>query len=226
MRVLCIGCSWTDKWPDYLKLVSPIKRSFHGGGLSLIEKTIKNYQNNVEIEAVVCQLPTPIRTFSRGDTEQSHQNFVHSFQQNKQDSIEKLLTEYKDLLLDINNLHSNVIFFLYNTGGYPLRHPFDFGEDIDNQFVKFFQDNNMKHIHLSFEGKSGYCKKEEDCDDLDYKNYAEKNMRRGLTGRSNLSKKYWVWQHPKNRIIYDAHPNENADKVAAKVVEEYINQQL
>jgi hypothetical protein len=41
MKVLCIGCSWTDKWPDYLKFISPIKRSLHGEGLSLIKDKCK-----------------------------------------------------------------------------------------------------------------------------------------------------------------------------------------
>ena len=43
------------------------------------------------------------------------------------------LDSYKQKIIDINKLHNNIIFFLYNVGGYPFRHPYDFGKSIDKQ---------------------------------------------------------------------------------------------
>tara|TARA_Y100000004_G_scaffold195559_1_gene262887 strand:- start:3863 stop:4573 length:711 start_codon:yes stop_codon:yes gene_type:complete len=234
MKVLCIGCSWTDEWPNFLSDSFNVEKiSLHGKGLGAIIKELeiklkRDEESEEKYGVVICQLPTPLRTFSGDSTMVAHRRFVQTLNQSLENPIEKLLTKYKTQISEINQLHSNVVFFLYNTGGYPLRHPFDFGEDIDNQFVKFFQESNMKHIYLSFEGKPGYCKQEEDCDDSEYKSFVEKNMKRILKinqkWRGMMAEKFWVWQHPENRVIYDPHPSKRADKLAAKAVEEYLNE--
>ncbi len=75
------------------------------------------------------------------------------------------LDEYKEKIIEISKLGKKVVFFLYNVGGYPFRHPYDFGIDIDDKMVEFFRDNGLEHLYLSFEGKEGYGVKEEDCED-------------------------------------------------------------
>ena len=229
MRILCIGCSWTEGWPHHLpESFNFHKSSLHGLGLGKIKQTFEDKGFIEKFDVAIWQLPTPIRTFWPGDTTDSHRDFVNSFEGKPRTAIRKLMKEYKDIILEINKLHPNVVFFLYNTGGYPLRHPFDFGKDIDKKFIEFFRENDLRHIYLSFEGLAGYCKQEEDCDDSEYKDFVEKNMKRilkiGKPYRDKMDEKYWVWQHPENRIIYDPHPSKRANKIAAKTVRDYIDE--
>ena len=108
MRILCIGCSWTEGWPHHLpESFNFHKSSLHGLGLGKIKQTFED----------------------------------KGFERKPRTAIRKLMKEYKDIILEINKLHPNVVFFLYNTGGYPLRHPFDFGKDIDKKFIEFFREN-------------------------------------------------------------------------------------
>ena len=229
MRILCIGCSWTEGWPHHLpESFNFHKSSLHGLGLGKIKQTFEDKGFIEKFDVAICQLPTPIRTFGPGDTTDSHRDFVNSFEGKPRTAIRKLMKEYKDIILEINKLHPNVVFFLYNTGGYPLRHPFDFGKDFDKKFIEFFRENDLRDIYLSFEGLAGYCKQEEDCDDSEYKDFVEKNMKRilkiGKPYRDKMDGKYWVWQHPENRIIYDHHPSKRANKIAAKTVRDYIDE--
>jgi hypothetical protein len=241
MRILCTGCSWTDVWPNHLPdSINFHKASLHGAGLGnlhklLVEKGSDKREFASKFGMIICQLPTPIRSHEGADTTDKHKKFVDSFgdkddEENYLEEVakEKLLTEYKNKILEMNKLHPEIVFFLYNTGGYPLRHPFDFGEDVDEKLIEFFKENNLKHIYLSFEGVPGYCKQEEDCDDLEYKDFVEKNMKRVLKiksiYRNRMNEDYWVWQHPENRIIYDPHPSKRADKIAAKTVRKYIDE--
>ena len=235
MKILCIGCSWTAGWPNHLPdSLNFHKASLHGVGIgklyrALVEKDSNKREFASKFDVVICQLPTIIRSHEGMDTTDKHKKFVQSFEgMGEETAKEKLMTEYKNQILEMDKLHPNIVFFLYNTGGYPLRHPFDFGEDVDEKLIEFFKENNLKHIYLSFEGLPGYCKQEEDCDDLEYRDFAEKNMKRILKitkiYRDRMNLEYLVWQHPENRIIYDPHPSKRADKIAAKMVKEYIDE--
>jgi len=224
MKIFCIGCSWTENWPDFIdKNKEVTKITMHGRGLPSIYNEMLTH-NLDDYDYVVVQLPTPIRSFGppKGNTKQYHVDFVNSFSTDGEDvACEKLLTLYKNDIFSINSLHKNVIMFLYNTGGYPLRHPFDFGTNIDNDFINFFKENNIKYVYLSFEGVPGYCIYEEECDDIEFRDYMEKNMRRmWKSGREYHDK--LVWQHPDNFMIFDAHPNEKANRIAAEKIEELI----
>ena len=154
------------------------------------------------------------------------------------DSVDKLAKSYVNAVKMIGGNPDNLIPLpqegeswdsFYNQLGRPEQADgYDFGEDVDEKLIEFFKENNLKHIYLSFEGLPGYCKQEEDCDDLEYRDFAEKNMKRILKiinfYRDRMNKEYWVWQHPENRIIYDPHPSKRADKIAAKMVKEYIDE--
>ena len=68
----------------------------------------------------------------------------------KKRATEDLLRKYKNTILKINELHPNVHFFLYNTGGYPFRHPFWYYDDVvtnlDKRVKEFFKYKIDLHI--------------------------------------------------------------------------------
>tara|TARA_R110000824_G_scaffold173550_4_gene351692 strand:+ start:519 stop:1208 length:690 start_codon:yes stop_codon:yes gene_type:complete len=228
MKIFSIGCSWNESWPDFINDNKDVtKVAMHGKGIKEIYNKMLN-QDLKEYDYVVVQLPTPIRSFKYPElsgvaTRQYHINFVNSFNEVGEDTAcNNLLNSYKDDILLINSLHDNVIIFLYNTGGYPLRHPFDFGENIDYNFVDFFKNNNLKHVYLTFESIPGHCRHEEEWDDPEFKDYVEKSVKRMLDMHGTADEK-WVWHHPDNIMIFDAHPSKKSNLVAAKKIEEFID---
>ncbi len=229
MKIFSIGCSWNESWPDFISDDKDVtKVAMHGKGIKEIRNEMLNHNLN-EYDYVVVQLPTPIRSFRYPElaglaTRVYHVNFVDSFKEQDEDTAcDNLLNSYKEDILSISSLHKNVIIFLYNTGGYPLRHPFDFGKDIDDRFVDFFQDNNLKFVYLSYEGVPEHCRHEEEWDDPEFKDYVQKSVKRLLDMHGRADEK-WVWQHPENIMIFDAHPSEKSNKKAAKVVEDLIDE--
>ena len=196
MKIFSIGCSWNESWPDFINDNKDVtKVAMHGKGI----KEIYNKMLNQDLK------------------EYDYFNEV-----GEDTACNNLLNSYKDDILLINSLHDNVIIFLYNTGGYPLRHPFDFGENIDYNFVDFFKNNNLKHVYLTFESIPGHCRHEEEWDDPEFKDYVEKSVKRMLDMHGTADEK-WVWHHPDNIMIFDAHPSKKSNLVAAKKIEEFID---
>jgi hypothetical protein len=218
MKVLITGCSWIQKMH---KISTDFNyKSFGGQGLWKIYNEIK--VNGKDYENIVVQLPTPIRNHpSCTSTTDRFNIFLKKIEQlGEERAAQDLLKEYKQKILDINKLHENIVFFLYNVGGYPLRHPYDLGKNADKELINFFRENNLKYLYLSFEGKAGYGLDEKEELDSEFWEYYHKENPHNQKNRTY--KKYWSIIAPKTTIILDPHPNEKADRQAIELIKNYF----
>lgn len=243
-RILCIGCSWTRVWPDKLPYQNTkyklSKKAMDGHGLNDIYHHLEAHAK--PFDHIIVQLPTPIRSFRNRhlfhfNTGNQFKNFIDSWKDKiteeieyfKELATEELLNKYKNTILKINDLHPNIHFFLYNTGGYPFRHPFDFGKDIHEKMIKWFRYKDIKHIHLTLENKPGFCTGEQHDVEEEYREYAMERMAKkalapvGHKNRLELIDN-WVAQHPPHCLVLNAHPNNDGDEIAATTVQKYLDQ--
>lgn len=243
IRIYTVGCSWThflfDEYKNSSKLESfacehayqhnqGVSYSLPGHGLGHIRNILEMesessvYRN---CDYMVVQLPTPVRSVLCDNKSsmktvgymKEYQKLVDS--RGRELAIDYIFKVYTKEMKKINSMHSNVIFFLYNTGGYPFRHPvsLDSKETFDNRIEKFCKSKGMKLISLSFEGEAGYTVDEVDCDD--------KEKRRLDPGNSKKYREMW-WMgncvHPDKKLIIDAHPNKKAAKKAINLIESVV----
>ena len=122
---------------------------------------------------------------------------------------ELALRMYLDAVGRINSLHQNVVFFVFNVGGYPFRHPYDFGVSFEGEFIKKLITLNIQTLCLSFENIPGCA-----------------NNEKRLTTRSrpppNHDVEGWSIIHPPDKVIYDAHPNNSTALEAGEYVQNYM----
>jgi len=223
MKILITGCSWIQRIKNQKDSVTDDMsfRSFGGQGLCVIENHLNKCDVD-DIDYVFLQLPTPIRNDFSSSTTERFKEFVSDIKKMGEDGAsKKWLDSYKQKILDINKLHSNIVFFLYNVGGYPFRHPYDFGKSIDDQMLGFFKENGLNSINLSFEGQSGYGVVEELCNDEEFWEYYHINNPKNRSDKD--FKKYWSLISPKGWISIDPHPNSRADKSAIKLILDYVS---
>jgi len=134
MKTLIIGCSWIRA----MRLLKKINNfdvqyvSFGGQGLWKISNYLKSHDLTI-YDSIVVQLPTPIRNnaVSTSTTGKFNEFLIKIKKLGEQETSNKIMDDYKDKIFEINQLHDRVVFFLYNVGGYPFRHPYDFGVNID-----------------------------------------------------------------------------------------------
>lgn len=204
-KIICIGCSWSRYWPQFIDKITQVKwEGYCGKGLDYLSGVLNN-KELIDYDYIVIQLPTPIRSIDKKNGKKTLGllfDFIGSFKLlGEKKACSFLLSYYKDKILTISEkLESRVVFFLYNVGGYPFRCPFDFGRDIDLEFIDFFNSNELDYVYLSFEGRSGYGLKE--------------------SNTKPMLNQHIV--HPDDCFIIDPHPNGKADKEAALVIERYI----
>ena len=226
-NILVTGCSWVQRMENHNKKNINNRFNFEylsygGQGLWKIEKILKKFNISEEYDTVVVQLPTPIRNkIDNNNTTELFCNFVDSFNSDKEEkkAAKEMLDKYKQKIIEINKLHKNVVFFLYNVGGYPFRHPYDFGKNIDSKIINFLKDNDLNHIYLSFEGKKGYAIKEENNMDKEFWSYYYENWPVALKGDYN--KKSSLIGAPEV-LIQDPHPSQKADIEALNKLRLYI----
>jgi|TARA_R100001163_G_C5055644_1_gene192089 hypothetical protein len=224
MNILITGCSWIQRMKNQKHLVTDGMsfRSFGGQGLCVIENHLNKCDTD-NIDYVFLQLPTPIRNNFSMSTTERFKEFVSDIKKMGEDGAsKKWLDSYKQKIIDINKLHDNIIFFIYNVGGYPFRHPYDFGKSIDKQMLDFFEENGLKSIYLSFEGQANYGIVEEICNDEEFWEYYHINNPKNRSDKD--FKKYWSLISPKGWISIDPHPNSKADELAIKLMLDYVNE--
>jgi hypothetical protein len=214
-KTLITGCSWIQEMYKYNSKFD--YASFGGQGLWKIYNYLR--EGNIEgYETIIVQLPAPVRNHPNcTSTTDRFNNFLDSIKKSGEQKASKTqLDNYKQKILDINLLHKNIYFFLYNVGGYPLRHPYDFGENADKDFINWLKENNLNHLHLSFENQAGYGVKEKFEPDLEFWEYYHKENPHNRSDKQ--FKKYWSIIAPKNTIIFDPHPNKKADILALELI--------
>ena len=124
-NVLVTGCSWVQRMKNHNKENLDNRFNFdylsYGGqGIRKIKKILKKFNTSEEYDTIIVQLPTPIRNKEdHTNTTELFCNFVDSFNNDEEEkkAAEKMLDEYKQKIIEINKLHKDVVFFLYNVGG-------------------------------------------------------------------------------------------------------------
>ena len=242
-RIYTIGCSWTHFLFDEYKNSESLEsfapehayRHTHGGSYSLPGHGLGHIRNILELESessvykscdyMVVQLPTPVRSvLCDNKSSMNTVGYMKEYQKlvdsrGREFAIDYLFEVYTKEMKKINSMHSNVIFFLYNTGGYPFRHPvsLDSKKTFDDRIEKFCKSKGMQFISLSFEGEPGYTVDEVDCDD--------EEKRKLDPGNSKLVQEMW-WLgncvHPDKKLIIDAHPNKKAANKAISLIESAV----
>lgn len=216
MKILCTGCSWSQIWPQFLEGFEVLHFPFDGKGLWYIhtQQLKKKICSSVrQADHIVIQLPTPVRSLHREKFRRIGTSFLldlirKTWTEKLIEEKEKLLGLYREEVRDvISDFSEKVSFLLFNTSGYPFRSPYDFGEQVEEEFTEWFRQNMESHlISVNFEGVAGYCKEE----------VPEESEKEPLVP---------VVQ-PEGAKIIDGHPNESAAKVAALKVQEHLSELL
>ena len=152
MRVLCIGCSWSEGYPAYLTAGFVTKHNFNGKGLWYIVNQLENDEKAERYNKIILQLPTPIRyRIDIPDTRRSIEEFKRSMMSERQ-----VIDSYKKEIVKIINKYNSIIILLYETGGYPFRHPYDFGENVRREMIEFI--GETRSIHVDFNNEENHTK--------------------------------------------------------------------
>ena len=219
--ILITGCSWIQKMHKYDNTNFTYK-SYGGQGLWKIYNSLKDLKDLSSYQGIVVQLPAPVRNHpSSVSTTDRFNVFLSRIKKlGEQKAKEESINEYKQKILDINKLHKNIVFFLYNVGGYPLRHPYDFGKKADQELISFFRENGLQYLYLSFEGESGYGLNEKNEPNLEFWKYY--HIENPHNQKNKDFKKHWSIIAPKGTIILDPHPNKKADIKALELIKNYF----
>jgi hypothetical protein len=206
MKILCIGCSWSENYPDLIgEPYEVTKIAMHGYGLGDFFQKLARDVDLAEFKRVFVQLPTPVRSYPDDPYLQIKRTGYLMNQFVKSGWTDhKLLKVYLDEMNRLSVLHRDVYFFMYNVGGYPMRHPYDFGEHSEERLIVEMINNGYNFIRLSLESQEGFAKHEEECDPIFRQRFIQGAQQHTV--------------HPPGRIIIDAHPNKSADLLAASKV--------
>lgn len=208
MKVYCTGCSWTQHWPYWLTLDRRWDY-FDGCGLHVIGESVRNSD---WADRVVVQLPTPVRSYRTGtdwhcrtrDLFVLFWSTIPVYGTARANVI--LLDTYRDELLRINRLRQGIVFFEFNTAGYPFRHCHDFGADCSDEMLFWASDHGLEWLRLDLSGKPGMTLKE---------------VPESMLVETDAPEGWSVVNPPGLRVI-DGHPSEAAQTLAAETVEAYL----
>lgn len=213
--IVCIGCSWTRDWPGFLPDELPVvSRYCDGKGLGFLqyklETELKDECN--EADRIVVQLPTPVRSISTEGRDHPRTRIFLDFIQQAWKGAErvksdKLLRAYRREVVSLNQAFpGKIIFFIFNTGGYPFRCPYDFGETAQSDMQDFFEENGFLHTTLHLQGFINTCVREVDS-----------------TKDKSKPKELVNVIQPRHRMqIVNPHPNERSSRIAANHVYAYL----
>ena len=212
--VYCTGCSWTESgggWPNYIdkKKFDVTSIAHSGKGLSDIYEYMK-LEDLSKQEFIVVQLPTIVREMPPGKTFRRFQNLKKKAGEIGKEAAEEFALDlYLSTIKNIDRLHKNVVFFVFNVGGYPFRHPYDFGESFESRFIDRISADGVRITHLSFEGVAGFA-------------LNETSFRKNQPLPRYAEFDGWSIINPPNKTIYDAHPNNSASLSAAEHIQDYL----
>lgn len=214
LTVFCTGCSWTRDWPKFLPSIEALHHPFDGKGVRHIHQQMigRRSEDANRADRIVVQLPTPVRSVSQepgntarcldyikrvwhGQRGRKGRELLRTYQQ----EIEALAADFPDKLT----------FLIFNTGGYPFRCPYDFGEQVQQRMVEWLDHKGLPSIVVDFEGVSGYARKEFPRSDGEPKPLAPTIQPACGT----------TW-------IVDAHPNDAACRQVGIAVERHLKGRL
>jgi hypothetical protein len=248
MKIYSIGCSWNHRLAPALRDLgyevagseeSRIRKGniawsdgLAGFGLTHIEtiinKELETIKNN---DILLVQLPTPVRSVLKDSLPlQNTSSYINDFERlkklvGKENANIEVLEDYKNHLISISKLHKRVIFLIFNVGGYPFRHPCDFGKECESNIIEFIKQQNFEFVYRTFESQRGYSVNEIEVSELQKKELIE-SVKTQKTHTESYKSIYSHCIHPNETFIIDAHPNELSASIFANDISKYLKKQL
>tara|TARA_B100002019_G_scaffold144733_1_gene124809 strand:+ start:68 stop:778 length:711 start_codon:yes stop_codon:yes gene_type:complete len=234
MNIYYIG----DSWNEFPKLIEDKigYLQFHGAGLEKVWNKSAGKRQNADI--TIFTIPGMVRSiqFMYGGEMGVHRNthhwcseFYNAFKDNPK-FLDEFLEYYFGLLTSYYEEQQNLVYFIYSTGGWPYRHPYNMKyhgiDDFEERMLQWWKDSGMRYTYLDLTGQKGMCKKEIDVDDDDV--------------REMMAEKYYYeeldWKlppvysdidiFPPNGAVLDHHPSLQADEIAAEHIKKYIKDEF
>ena len=211
MNIHLIGCSWIRGLKGTLNQVSDFKvggRGRPGHGLNHLHK-ILTQEDLDSSDFIFVQLPTPVRSALKEESSKPSRNTLQYMKECPPDKCMEVMAYYREVMLEIDKLHKRVVFFVFNTAGYPFRHPTDFGSLCEEEMIQFMKEKGLSFITLNLEGQEDMVLKEI------VSMYEEE-----ISYMPNIKTHHII--HPKGKLILDSHPNKEAIEKAARIIEAYV----
>ena len=232
MSVYYIG----DSWNEFPRLIENKLgyMPYYGAGIERVWSKSTGVRQNVDI--TIFTIPGMVRSiqymygeeqYGVSDTRYWSTKFYNEFKDNPM-FIDEFIKYYCGQLTSYYKEQKNLVYFIYSTGGWPYRHPYNMKyhgiDNFEERMLQWFKDSGMRYTHLDLTGQKGMCKNE-----IDIANKKQKMM----------AQKCYVgvdWKlppvysdddiHPPNRAVLDNHPSLEADKIAAEHIQKYIKNEF
>ena len=233
MKVYYIGDSWNTfpKWID--NKLGEMK--YYGGGVETIWSKSAKARQNADI--TVFTIPGMVRSIQfmydrysktdRRNTQHWCTEFYKTFKDNPK-FLDEFLEYYFGLLTSYYEEQQNLVYFIYSTGGWPYRHPYNMEyhgiDDFEERMLQWWKDSGLRYTHLNLTGQKGMCKTE-----IDITNERQRKMaEQYFCGRDWDLPPVYVEDdiHPPNTGVLDHHPSSEADKIAAEHIQKYIKNEF
>lgn len=210
--IVCVGCSWTRDWPKFLpNSMDVVHRYYDGKGLGFIREKLRSdlKEESNRADRIVIQLPTPLRSIDLDGSPRTMTflKFVERVWKGKHgERRDRLMKSYQGEIEKLaSDFPGRVVFLVFNTGGYPFRCPYDFGEKSQPDMMQFLGEKQLPHVLVDFEGVPGVCVQETEIDD-----------------GSGPKERVNVVQPAGPVRIVNPHPNEIACRRAAREVQKLL----
>lgn len=248
MKLYSIGCSWNHRLAPALRnlgyqvIGSEESRKRKGNiewsdglagfGITHIETIIKKeIETAKQCDVLLVQIPTPVRSVLKDSLPvQKTASYINDHERlrkilGKENADIEVIDDYKKHLTSISKLHKRVIFLIFNVGGYPFRHPCDFGKDCESKILDFIKQQNFEFVYRTFESQKGYSVNEISVNESQKQHLIE-TTKSQTTNVESYKSIYSHCIHPHETFIIDAHPNELAASIFAQDISEYLKKQL
>ena len=230
-NIYYIGDSWNE-FPKHIENRVDDYLLYHGAGIEKVWQSSKGGRKNADI--TVLTIPGFVRSiqFMKDIMTSSHMNthfWCKTFYEHMQEDenfLDEYLAYYCNLLKGYYEEQKNLVYFIFNTGGWPYRHPYNMAyhgvEDFEQTMLDWFEESGMRYTYLNLQGQKGMCRKEEDAPNEDFivrfgREYYDKTLGWNVPSCYHDKDIY-----PSDGFITDHHPSPEAEIIAAKHIEAYL----
>ena len=221
-----------DSWNEFAKHIDNNYLKFNGAGLEKIWDSSRKSRSLADI--TVFSIPCMVRSvqFMKGGYNNVHNNTYfwskkfYDYMISDSNFLDEFLSYYCGLLTKYYEEQKNLVYFIFNTGGFPYRHPYNMEyhgvKDFEQTMLDWFEDSGMRYTYLNLQGQKGMCRKEEDVPNEAFvERYGREYLYKTL-GWNIPACYHDIDIYPKNTLILDHHPSEQAQKIGAQHIQDYI----
>ena len=240
-NVYYIGDSW-NKFSSKIKndIANGWYLMLNGAGIEKIWHHTKDFRKQADI--TIFTIPGMIRSvqFMKGGIKPENMPFnsdthkgnyfwarkFYGYMKSNPNFLDEFLSYYYSLLTQYYEEQENLVYFIFNTGGWPYRHPYNMAyhgiEDFEQTMLDWFEESGMRYTYLNLQGQKGMCELEEDAPDKEFverfgREYFDKQL--GWKVPACYSD---IDMYPKDTIILDHHPSHKAQEIAVQHINDYL----